>query len=111
MRYLSIVLFLCSFAAAQDAVVVELPKTDAVTAKTLYDAKVAADKAWENFNSKIVNTYKGSTYFYYGVDFSKDFRFIVPQKAPAATWNSSCVTVAPAIGTQILGGDLTIPNR
>jgi hypothetical protein len=103
MRYL-LILLLCSVALAQDAVVVELPKTDAITAKTLYDAKTAADKAWDQFNSKLTETYKG---FYGGIQFSKDFRFIIPHpnNAPSSTlWNGGCTSYTPATGT------LTVPS-
>ncbi len=80
-----LILLLCSAAFAQDAVVVELPKTDAITAKTLYDAKIAADKAWDNFNSKLSQTYK---MWNYGILFSKDFRFIVPKPSPMPNYSS-----------------------
>jgi hypothetical protein len=110
-------LYICPSAHAQDAVVVELPKTDAATAKTLYDAKVAADNAWDSFDKKITQTYKG---FDYGITFSKDFRFIVPKayQSGTATWQWNCLTTVPSTGTfttptitpYSITGDLTSPK-
>lgn len=87
MKYFLIVL-LCSVAMAQSSVVVELPKTDSMTAKTLYEAKTKADKDWEDF----LNQIKKATKFD-NLDFSTDFRFVVPkpyQGSGTATWGTNC---------------------
>ena len=108
--FLILVIALCGSAAAafaQDAVVVELSKPDAEQAKQLYEAKQAADKAWDDFYSGTVNKYQG---FPSGADFSKDFRFIVPKASPSAStccyyyssWSNCGNTLwftAPSTGT------------
>ena len=65
-------------AFAQDAVVIELSQSDAVKAKQLYEAKLAADKAWDDLNIHIITSYQG---FAAGATYSKDFRFIVPKSS------------------------------
>lgn len=103
-------LILSSAAFAQDAVVVELSKSDADQAKQLYEAKQAADKAWDDHYKAIIGKYRD---FSSGADFSKDFRFIVPKTSTTTSccysgnwgWGSGCpITVTPATGT------LTVPN-
>jgi hypothetical protein len=91
---------------AQDAQVVELDKTDATQAKQLYEAKIAADKAWDSFNAT-VKLPKG---FPSQFEFSKDFRFIVPKTPPLTIsgtyWPLTCVTTNTGTGT-VTGGPLT----
>jgi hypothetical protein len=104
MKYLMIFV-LCSVAFAQDAVVIELSKTDAITAKTLYDAKIKSDQAWELFNGKLKETYKNAydgVSFYSGIQFSKDFRFIVPKPYSSSSgtcgqnyWSNGCTFSSP----------------
>jgi hypothetical protein len=108
-----LIMLLCSVALAQDAVVIELPNPDAAKAKQLYDAKVAADKAWDAFNDRLHDTYKG---FIGGITFSKDFRFIVPKEYPSATWNNcsgacfgNCLTTAPVYTAPYGSGVITSP--
>jgi hypothetical protein len=109
------VLSLSAAAFAQDAVVVELSKSDADQAKQLYEAKQSADKAWDDLYKGIVGKYQG---FSGGADFSKDFRFIVPKVSVmtsccysgAWSWGTGCgITATPALTTPNTGS-LVIPN-
>lgn len=78
----------CSLANAQTAKVVELPKHEAEQAKQLYKAKVAADKAWDDFNVKLKTAHKS----FWDIEFSDDFRFIVPKPSTLPNWSTGGVT-------------------
>ena|SRR5258706_11785625 len=77
-------------AIAQDAKVIQLSEQDAKTAKQLYDAKIAANNAYEDFQKKIKLEYTLNKPKYKnealslkegwlgGFIFSQDFKFIVP---------------------------------
>lgn len=93
-----LVLLLCSAAFAQEAVVVELSANEAATSKKLYEAKIAADKAWDDQYAKIKATHRDLVYSF---DFSKDFRFVVPKSGLSipsgtlATWSCPYTNTAP----------------
>jgi hypothetical protein len=92
MKTMIVCLLLCSAAFAQDAKVVELSQADATQAKQLYQAKIAADKAWDDFNAKLRESHQEIGQ----IEFSKDFRFIVPKPyTPPNTWGS-CITLGSA---------------
>jgi hypothetical protein len=78
----------------QDALVIQLSATDAAKAKQLYEAKIAAEKAWKEFNSHVstfyttekklkndgcVETVLVRNGWTGGFTFSKDFKFIIPK--------------------------------
>jgi hypothetical protein len=100
-----LILFLCSVAFAQDAVVVELSQTDATQAKKLYDAKVAADAAWDSFNSDLRGKYRN----FNDIQFSKDFRFIVPK--PYVSGTTTNIWTWPSCGSCNACGTFTIPSN
>ena len=84
LRNVLVFLILCMAAFGQNATVIGLPQADAIQAKQLYNAKIDADKAWDKFSDKVQADYPS---FYSGVDFSADFRFIVPK-----AYQNSCYT-------------------
>lgn len=95
-------LFVSACAFAQDAQVVELQPEDAAQARRLYDAKQAADKAWEDFYAGVKTKSRLGD-----ITFSHDFRFAVPKQVPASgaltwSWPSSCFT-ANSTTTNTLG--------
>lgn len=92
LRFVCVFLILSCFAVAQDAKVVELGQTDAADAKRLYEAKVAADKAWNVEYSKISGLYRD---FPSGIEFSKDFRFIVPKTGGISSTPNGCGSYWP----------------
>jgi hypothetical protein len=118
-----VLIFCCLLSAAafaQDAVVVELSKSDADQAKQLYAAKQAADKAWDDHYKTIIGKYRD---FSNGADFSKDFRFIVPKTGGTTltsccystywSWGTGCpITVTPATGSGFLtpSNTFTLPS-
>jgi hypothetical protein len=84
MKTLALVLVLVATAFAQEAVVVELSPADAVAAKKAFEAKRAADKAWDDLYAKIQKAH-ASDGMAAGLQFSKDFRFVVPMFAGTGT--------------------------
>jgi hypothetical protein len=87
MRLISLFLLLCTplLGFAQTAVVVELSVGETRDAKQLYEAKMAADKAWEIGYARLLKKHEFSNG---DADFSKDFRFMVPKTGSAITWGS-----------------------
>jgi hypothetical protein len=87
-------LSLCSsvLSFGQTAKVVALSPERAATAKELYEAKEAANKAWDEFykdvwtnEGKDVRTNEGENFGYgYGIEFSTDFKFLVPKTTPTS---------------------------
>lgn len=98
---IALIVLMCGAAFAQDAVVVELSPTDAVKAKQLYEAKAAADKAWDDLYTGMAQRYPASFLRYGSFEFSKDFRFVVPKQAQnsGTIWSSGCMTFVPSSGT------------
>lgn len=91
---LMIAVLSCSLANAQTAKVVELPKHEAEQAKQLYEAKVAADKAWDDFNVKLKTTHTS----FWDIEFSDDFRFIVPKPSTLPNWSiGGTTTICPYV--------------
>lgn len=101
----TLITFICLLFAttvfAQNAVVVELSKNDAEHASQLYEAKQKADKDWDDFYT--YTSAKWSTMYGWtlGIDFSKDFRFIVPKaivgSSGVITWGTT--PTCPCVGT------------
>jgi hypothetical protein len=83
---------------AQDAKVVELSPSDALEAKAAYEDMKAAEKKWGDLQAKLQRTYKD---FDSGLEFSADFKFIVPKQSQRFCNNfcGSCLTTVPAINT------------
>jgi hypothetical protein len=101
--------------ATQQAKVIHLKTEDQATAKKLYAELQAAQKAWDQFNTKISERYtqgvgrnaldlcsggKQGCYkpgFHFGFEFSEDFSVIVPKPAGTGSilWKSSSNTPYP----------------
>jgi hypothetical protein len=86
---------------AQDAKVIQLNPDDAKEAKAAYDEMKSAEKKWEDIQSKARKTYKGLDQ---GLEFSSDFKFIVPKQFTITTGSNYCCCTAIGAGT----GTITI---
>lgn len=89
-------MLLSIWAHSQDAKVIQLTSEDAIAAKATYDEMKSAEKKWADIQTKLQKTYKG---FDGGIEFSSDFKFIVPKQMGITTytWPNYC-TVQPASG-------------
>jgi hypothetical protein len=101
---LALFTLLVAGAVAQTAVVVQLKECDATQAQQLYAAKQAADKAWADFYAHVEKAYG----LVGDIEFSQEFRFIVPKPLPVPGWQMYGGTV-PLIGAYTPMNPTTLP--
>ena len=112
MKILLIIAVLALPASSQTAKVIPLTADEAIKAKQLHDAARTAQKASDEFDQAISSKYawaSGSVIqgahiakegWDYGIEFSEDYRFIVPKRLPQPSpYVNGCMQFTPASGS------------
>lgn len=98
MKYLLVVLILCSSLLAQTAKIVVLRQSAAEEVKQTYTDKVKADAAWDKLVSEIKDEIALDRITGFSdIEFSMDFRFVVPKPITICYYNCFLGTTCPTV--------------